>query len=207
MNISNSQQDLLSLVSRMEQMERQQAVIKKHLLGIKRELDNLVDKFDNRSEVQMVESLQWEIADLQKLFFSANESVDSSIYQSGENTTLLLLETLDIIANPKKVKQKKFTDEDFNHANLENADLHQTNLYSTNLEKANLKKANLSGAKLTRTKLDGVNLNSSDLSEANLTNANFKDAKISGAILEKANLSGAIMPDGKIFESSECPTP
>ena len=102
MNISNSEREFLSLASRLEQMEWQQAMLRQYLQRMKRELDNLVDKFENRPDVQIVESLQWEIADLQNFIYqNFNQNQDNTrtyISDKSEfllNTTAIFLESID----------------------------------------------------------------------------------------------------------------
>jgi hypothetical protein len=112
MNISNSEQDLLTLISRIEHMERQQAILKKYVFGIKHELDNLIDKFEGRPEVQLMESLQWELADLQRFLHQQvyptpkNAQIKKhDIYELSQNNNESCLELLEIVGhNPKSKK-------------------------------------------------------------------------------------------------------
>ncbi|MBR8835656.1 MAG: pentapeptide repeat-containing protein [Stigonema ocellatum SAG 48.90 = DSM 106950] len=114
---------------------------------------------------------------------------------------------------------------DFSRANLKGRDLSGRNLSYANLSGANLSdtfmhKVNLRGANLSEANLFRANLLLSDLREANLRFTNLIGADLSGADLRGAdltgarvrsgdrllvklmgaNLTGAIMPDGKIYE-------
>ncbi|WP_017316802.1 pentapeptide repeat-containing protein [Mastigocladopsis repens] len=114
---------------------------------------------------------------------------------------------------------------DFSRANLQGRDLSSRNLSYANLSGANLSdtfmhKANLRGANLSEANLFRANLLLADLREANLQCVNLIGADLSGADLRGAdltgarirsgdkllvkligaNLTGAIMPDGKIYE-------
>ncbi len=69
--------DLLTLASRIEQMEGQHVVMKKYLLRIKHELDNLIDKFEGRPEVQLLD-MQSKLVDLQKFYQQKAYSIQSN---------------------------------------------------------------------------------------------------------------------------------
>jgi 2-iminobutanoate/2-iminopropanoate deaminase len=69
-----------------------------------------------------------------------------------------------------------------------------------NLAKANLKKACLQGSNLERANLRGANLSRADLSRVNLKRADLTDAITYGWNIENADLTGAIMPDGEIYQ-------
>lgn len=111
-------------------------------------------------------------------------------------------------------------------AHLQRADLRGANLYGTNLWGADLSGAHLNDACLGRISLRGVeqlpaadlgwtNLSRADLSGAHLSGTNLSLANLSGANLTKAfgitteelekqakSLTGAIMPDGKMYHDS-----
>jgi len=114
---------------------------------------------------------------------------------------------------------------DFSRSNLSNKDLSGRNLSYANLSGANLSdtfmhKVILRGANLSEANLFRANLLLADLREANLRSCNLIGADLSGADLRGAdltgarirsgdrllvklvgtNLSGAIMPDGKIYQ-------
>lgn len=116
--------------------------------------------------------------------------------------------------------------QDYSRANLKGRDLSGRNLSYANLSGADLSdafmhKVNLRGADLSQANLFRANLLLSDLREANLRHTNLIGADLSGADLRGAdltgarmrsgdrllvkligaNLAGAIMPDGKIYES------
>lgn len=114
---------------------------------------------------------------------------------------------------------------DFSRANLKGRDLSSRNMSYSNLSGANLSdtfmhKVNLRGANLSEANLFRANLLLSDLREANLRFTNLIGADLSGADLRGADLTGArirsgdrllvkligakltgaIMPDGEIYE-------
>ena len=103
-------------------------------------------------------------------------------------------------------------------ANL-HAGLNRVDFAGANLEKANLKNANLCGARLLHTNFKGANLQNANLmfknrylrDEANLEPATLMNVDFSGANLKNAlisskqllgamSLSGAILPNGQVFE-------
>ncbi len=114
---------------------------------------------------------------------------------------------------------------DFSRANLKGRDLSSRNMSYANLSGANLSdtfmhKVNLRGANLSEANLFRANLLLSDLREANLRFTNLIGADLSGADLRGADLTGArmrsgdrllvkligakltgaIMPDGEIYD-------
>ncbi|KAF3884492.1 MULTISPECIES: pentapeptide repeat-containing protein [Nostocales] len=108
------------------------------------------------------------------------------------------------------MKGKDLSGRNLSYANLSGADLsdsfmHKVNLRGANLSDTNLFRANLLLSDLREANLCGANLIGADLSGADLRGANLTGARMSSGdrILVKligANLTGAIMPDGKIFE-------
>ncbi|HEY9707466.1 MAG TPA: hypothetical protein V6D48_04620, partial [Oculatellaceae cyanobacterium] len=58
MNISDGSQDLASLVSRIEQLEERLYIVAKYAVRVKHQLDGLTQKFNNRPELEQIESLQ-----------------------------------------------------------------------------------------------------------------------------------------------------
>ena len=115
---------------------------------------------------------------------------------------------------------------DLSYANLEGTNLEQvhlqganlrfTRLYKVDLSRLNLadmdlSQAYLQGANLTRVCLQGANLERAILDEAvlirarldkaNLKKADLINANIYLASFEDADLTGAIMPDGEIYQS------
>jgi 2-iminobutanoate/2-iminopropanoate deaminase len=98
---------------------------------------------------------------------------------------------------------------------LQGANLHLTRLYKVdlsglNLANTDLSQAYLQGANLTRVCLQGANLERAVLDEAvlirarldkaNLKKADLINANIYLASFEDADLTGAIMPDGEIYQ-------
>lgn len=80
-------------------------------------------------------------------------------------------------------------------AYLVGADIQGTNLKKSSLQGASLEAANLQGANLIKANLDGANLKQAELTDAN----------IYAVSIENADFTGAIMPDGEIYnqETSE----
>ncbi len=68
MSVADPELDLVSLISRISQLEQQQKVLKKYLIGLKHQLDRLTDQFNNRPESQQLKTLQGEIMVLQEHF-------------------------------------------------------------------------------------------------------------------------------------------
>lgn len=89
-------------------------------------------------------------------------------------------------------------------ANLQRVKLVGANLQHTLLNSCDLRRADLSDADLSQAQLISANLKDANLSGANLTQANLSRANLQGAVLHEVNcteaiLTGAILPDGKIF--------
>jgi uncharacterized protein YjbI with pentapeptide repeats/uncharacterized protein YdcH (DUF465 family) len=64
--MSDSQQDLASLISRISQLEERQNVSAKYMVGLKRQFDSLTQEFNTRPELQQIESFKSEISALQQ---------------------------------------------------------------------------------------------------------------------------------------------
>jgi uncharacterized protein YjbI with pentapeptide repeats len=99
---------------------------------------------------------------------------------------------------------RNLTNANLSHTDLQDSFLHGTNLQGANLHKANLFRANLfqanlSNANLREANLVGADLSGADLSGADLTGAQIKVGSRMTVRLIGANLTGAIMPDGKIY--------
>ncbi len=109
----------------------------------------------------------------------------------------------------KNLSERDFSGRNLTNANLSDTELqdsflHGTNLNGANLERANLFRANLFQANLSNANLRGANLIGADLSGADLSGADLTGARIRvGAKmmvrLIGATLTGAIMPDGKVY--------
>ena len=78
-------------------------------------------------------------------------------------------------------------------------------LVGADIQGTNLKKSSLQGASLEAANLQGVNLIKANLDGANLKQAELTDANIYAVSIENADFTGAIMPDGEIYnqETSE----
>ena len=61
--MSNSESDFL--VSSIEQLQQHQKALAKYMAGIKHQLDNLSEQFNNRSQLKQIASLQNALAQLQ----------------------------------------------------------------------------------------------------------------------------------------------
>jgi uncharacterized protein YjbI with pentapeptide repeats len=95
------------------------------------------------------------------------------------------------------------------NANLSNTELQDSFLHGANLEGANLQKANLFRANLFQANLSNANLREANLIGADLSGADLRGADLTGARIRVgakmmvrfmgANLTGAIMPDGRVF--------
>lgn len=105
----------------------------------------------------------------------------------------------------KDLSGRNLSHANLSHANLSDAFLHKINLSGANLEKANLFRANLFQANLRNACLRETNLIGADLSGADLSGADLRGASVGtkDRLLVKltgANLSGAILPDGTIYD-------
>jgi uncharacterized protein YjbI with pentapeptide repeats len=108
------------------------------------------------------------------------------------------------------LKERDLSGRNLSHANLTNANLsdaflHKVNLHGAILERANLFRANLLEANLSQANLREANLIGADLSGADLSGADLRGAKVGSGdrLLVKLTgtiLSGAILPDGRVYE-------
>jgi hypothetical protein len=64
MNMSVPEVDLVSLVSRISLLEERQNLLAKYTVNVKRQLERLIERFNTRSELPMLENLQEAIAQL-----------------------------------------------------------------------------------------------------------------------------------------------
>jgi curved DNA-binding protein CbpA len=108
------------------------------------------------------------------------------------------------------LREKDLSNRNLSHANLSKADLsdtflHRINLSNANLEGANLFRANLLEADLSGANMRNVNLIGADLSGCDLRGTDLTGANVGfdGRVMVKitgARLTGAIMPNGKVYE-------
>lgn len=224
MTVSNTNNNLASLVSRIEQLEAQQDIWKKNTIWLKRCFDEFKQEFDKLAELSQVESTQEEVlelsAQLEELKQFLNQSSDVSVenqkiteevdIDGGEQENYLIELTkpqkLEEASNDEIVSGEEFWEKyeegerDFTGINLTGADLTEANLSGVNLTAAtlsqtNLQKAEFSYAKLEDANLSGTNLIKACLSRANLSGANLNGANLNGAYLVQANLHGAYLED------------
>lgn len=88
-------------------------------------------------------------------------------------------------------------------ANLARAKLNNASLYRVSLCRANLYQSDLSNAYLREADFSGADLRGALFFDADLSNANLSGVKVHYTQLAQANsLEGAIMPDGKKYNST-----
>ena len=217
MTISNANNNLASLVSRIEQLEAQQEIWKKNTIWLKRCFDELKQEFNKLAELSQVDTqekilqLSAQVEELQQHFervarchrgkYEAIEDVD---IDDGEQDNHLA----DVTKHQKFTKMKKRVlwkivsgeefweryengDRNFKGINLTGADLTENSPSDVNLSKANLSQVRLSGTNWSNEKLSGANLTQADLNNTSFCNANLKEAILDDAFLCQAKLESA----------------
>lgn len=210
--MSHSQPDLSSLVSRIEQLEKQQYIIARYTVKVKRQLDKLTEQLKTRPELQQLESFQEAIAQLSKELADWQQQRTSA---NSWNETFDKLESLDqanTFDTPndeqeaddfvQESEELGISDEEFlRRYNEEERDFTGINLTGVNLSgkflgyDLNLTRANLTEAKLAKAIFTGVNLRRANLTGAQLCEASFLNTNLSEANLEKADLHQANFKD------------
>lgn len=116
MNISDSELDLVSLASRIEQIEEEQNLRKQNIAWLKRYFDEIKQEFNNRTELQQIQSMQEalahltaQVADLQQhLNLSSNSSnglnnnhtIDPSIKETIIDDTEIVKQFFERVEKP-----------------------------------------------------------------------------------------------------------
>ena len=223
MTISNANNNLASLVSRIEQLEAQQDIWKKNTIWLKRCFDELKQEFNQLAELSQVESTQEKVlqlsAQVEELQQSFERSPDVIVesHQAIEDVDIDDASRQNHLVEVTKLPKVEEEEEEVSHGEIVSGeefweryeegerDFKGINLTGANLSGAYLIQANLCGAYLENTDLSNTYLSSADLrgadlSNANLENACLEDAKLAGAILDGAKLTGAMMPDRTIHQ-------
>ncbi|NQE37401.1 2-iminobutanoate/2-iminopropanoate deaminase [Microcoleus sp. IPMA8] len=104
------------------------------------------------------------------------------------------------ILTQAKLQKAKFQKANFRQVNLSGMNLTNANLEQAKLDSTELKYACLRGANLERANLRYSNLIGANLIEANLRRADFTRCNSYGWNIKNADLTGAIMPDGEIYQ-------
>lgn len=224
--MADKEQDLASLVAKIEQLEERQTITTKFLVRFKRQLNQLTDKLENlqrRVEPQQVvepsltnsptpdEGISNNITN-----FSAEKFKVLRITQLlrlyGD---MLLLEAYLAEDNSQEAPMTaqefwrlyRNGQRDFTGINLAGADFGKNTTNDVNLSQANLSGAKLSGkwrgnnfsrANLSGANLCGVNLCGVNLHSANLKGADLSNADLSSAKLNEANLDDAYLHQAKL---------
>ncbi len=214
MTISNANNNLASLVSRIEQLEAQQEIWKKNTIWLKRCFDELKQEFNQLAELSQVDTqekvlqLSAQVEELQQSFerspdviVESHEAIEEVDIDDGSrqnhlvDTKLPKVEDGEIVTAEEFWERYEAGERDFTGINLSGA-----NLSGAYLIQANLCGAYLENTDLSNTYLSSADLRGADLSNANLENACLEDAKLAGAILDGAKLTGAMMPDRTIHQ-------
>ena len=89
--MTNLEADLSTIIlGRLEQIEQQQILLRKYIVGLKRYVDNLNENFNSRTEGQQIESLRAEISKIQDKInnivdLKANNNSDETISGTLDN--------------------------------------------------------------------------------------------------------------------------
>lgn len=218
MTVSDTNNNLASLVSRIEQLEVQQDIWKKNTVWLKRCFDESKQDFDRLAELSQVESNREQILQLSAQLNELQQRLDKVPYVADnpnsvpENSAVekenLRQELL--VKKHSQFKQKKLNvssyaqdigekfwnryengDRSFVGINLTGADLTKKSPNGVNLSRANLIQVNLSGTDWSNEKLRGANLVQADLNNTNLSGANLQEAILDDAFLFQAQLESA----------------
>lgn len=202
--MTESQQDILSLIARIEQLEERQNITAKYAVNVKRQLDKLTEQFNDlqqRFEPQPALSNGLNGSKPTNGLVSSEAIVVESAADSGKSimlnnsTTVMLAQPIEVEVNLDEIDQNKintavpeesrltvFSDEGFKIARM------------TQLMNA------FGDMLLIRAYLAEQE---NQAQETPISAGEFwslKDANLDGAILDKAKLSGTIMPDGTTHE-------
>jgi hypothetical protein len=119
-NISDSELDLVSLASRIEQIEEEQNLRRQNIAWLKRYLDEIKQELNNRTEIQQFQSMQEAIALLtaqvaelqqhQHLSLSSNlsnglnnnDTTDASIEETNIDDTEIIKQFFEPVEKPEK---------------------------------------------------------------------------------------------------------
>ncbi|MHC5726824.1 MAG: pentapeptide repeat-containing protein, partial [Nostoc sp.] len=118
MNISDSELDLVSLASRIEQIEEEQNLRKQNIAWLKRYFDEIKQEFNNRTELQQIQSMQEalahltaQVADLQQHLnlssnlsngLNNNHTIDASIKETIIDDTEIVKQFVESVEKPEK---------------------------------------------------------------------------------------------------------
>ena len=205
MTVSNADNNLDSLISKIEQIETQQDIWKKNTIWLKRCFDEFKQDFDKLAELSQVESNQEKILQLSAQIDELKQFLNQSSDVIVENQEVIEKIDIDDVEQENHLVQEDNNDEiisgeefweryeegerDFKGINLTGADLTGNSPSDVNLSKANLTQTRLSDANWSSENLSGANLTQADLNNINLCNANLKEAILDDAFLCQAELS------------------
>lgn len=220
MTVSNANNNLASLVSRIEQLEAQQEIWKKNTIWLKRCFDQLKQDFDKLAELSDVKSTQEKVlqlsAQLEELqqSFEREPDVVDNFDSVGKSEPVVEEENLgrsSLRRKQSQLTQKKLGvslyvqgisgeifwyryengERNFVGINLTGADLTKKSPNGVNLSRANLIQVKLNGTDWSNEKLRGANLTQADLNNTNFCNANLQEAILDDAFLYQAQLESA----------------
>lgn len=220
------QLDLASLASRISQLEQQQVVLKKYVVGLKRQIDDINQRFNIKydnlqaskaSKISITANSE-NLSDIDRIN-QAIERLNQQIEASPERTSQVELsetaiqnQTNSVIVDNDDPTQNKAFD-DSTEATEEPAvsveeflkryeegerDFIGINLAGTDLSQKTLCMINLNEANLQSSNLSVTNLDDADLIEVNFVNANLNKAGLRSAKLLDANLSEATLKEASL---------
>lgn len=220
------QLDLASLASRISQLEQQQVVLKKYVVGLKRQIDDINQRFNIKydnlqaskaSKISITANSE-NLSDIDSIN-QAIERLNQQIEASPERTSQVELsetaiqnQTNSVIVDNDDPTQNKAFD-DSTEATEEPAvsveeflkryeegerDFIGINLAGTDLSQKTLCMINLNEANLQSSNLSVTNLDDADLIEVNFVNANLNKAGLRSAKLLDANLSEATLKEASL---------
>jgi hypothetical protein len=175
--------DLASLVSRIEQLEQQDKILRKYLVSFKRQLDNLTEQFNKRPEIENLERLQGEIFDLQQSWNQgAIESDDEDNFDADEPEQE---KEIDVDVRQNAIVTA-LSDEEFK---VERMLLLLNHIYAT---EEKIKEKTISAEELLRRYKSGErDFNGFDFTGANLSGNKWKYINIIGSNFRESNFCEA----------------
>jgi hypothetical protein len=220
MTISNTNNNVASLVSRIEQLEAQQEIWKKNTIWLKRCFDQLKQDFDKLAELSDVKSTQEKVLQLSAqvedllsrfersldVIVESQEAIEEVDIDDGSRQNHLVDTKLPKVEEDEEVSHGEIVsgDEFWERYEAGERDFTGINLTGADFSGANFSGVDLTAANLSQTKLQKAEFSYARLNDANLSGANLIKASLSRANLSGANLNGANLNGAYLIQANLC---
>jgi uncharacterized protein YjbI with pentapeptide repeats len=225
--MADQQLDTASLVSRIEQLEQQQIALKKYVTGLKRQIDDLTDKFSTRlNNTQTTKALETnmngksepldEIERINRALESLDQKIQAAPHQTPlvESSKLLVQQPTNsmVVAQEESVQLEDADDsaeaiqepaisaEEF----LKRYEEGERDFIGINLAGINLSRQYLTkdyACNLTQSNLSGANLRNFCFSRQNLSEANLKGAELCEAELTGTQIENTNLENANLYKA------